>query len=290
VLREVAEYEAYFKDFIAEVKEDGLLNVTKWTEMVQEFPTVVASKEMAAPGEAAKLWHDNFMPMDAVYSTKRFDIVGWWMDDNHGGRFKYLQGLAVVHLSQPYTNAMVERVFSRATWIDGARSQQTLDSTFEMRALDAENRKLVELAKPVLDLNDIQNKVDARRTETTRVKIDDALARFAESLEDEAMQDKDDDNSEKNEEVQEVVQLAGNKGSGSEDSDDDSEDDEDDEDDEGDEPSIFNALKDDEFHAEVNEVLRHMAASKKKPPPSSIKPKSSVPPAASKKKSSRKLI
>jgi hypothetical protein len=155
-----------------------------------------------------------------------------------------------------------------------------------MRALDAENRKLVELAKPVLDLNDIKNHRDARQIEKTKVKIDKALARFAESLEDQDEEMAVDDDRDV-EEDGESMQLAGN---GSEDSKDSDDDDEDEENDQGGEPSVFNDLQDQEFQTDLSEVLRHMAASKTKPPPSSIKPKSSARTPAGKKKASRKSI
>ena len=287
---EIERYEEYFRDFIASVGEDGLLNDAKWREMVEEFPSPLGLKEIkkGTPDTVSKLWRDNFFPMDAVYSTKRFDIIGWWMNDAHGGKFKYLQALAVVHLSQPYTNALVERVFSRGTWIDSARSQRTLDTTFEMRVLDADNRRLVEMAKPVLDRN------DELRLVITQQKIDDALSRFAVPLE--SSDDSDEtatayeekDYAEMEEEV--VVKVVGldSEDSESEDEDDDCDADkqertDDDADDDADKKAdkqerttIFEDMRTMEFHNEVNEVLKHLAASKKKPPPSSVKAKPSA--------------
>jgi hypothetical protein len=160
------------------------INFDKWTDMLANFPSDVAKKEIAEKGnDIAGYWTDNLVPLDSVYSTKRFDIVGWWASvdkkKNGGGLFPTLALLAVVHLAQPYTNAFLERVFSRGTWIDGARSQRILDTIFEMRVLDGNNRKLVELAKPALDLKDSVNKLD---TTATSSAIEEAVARFARPL------------------------------------------------------------------------------------------------------------
>ena len=132
---EMTHYKEYFDAYIQDVGEDGLLNDKKWMDMIIDFPLTLALKEIREHGKSGvvMLWGDRYCPMDAVYSTKRFDIVCWWMDDAHGGMFKYLQALAVVNLSQPYTNDFFERVFSRGTCVDGASSQQTLDATFKMR-------------------------------------------------------------------------------------------------------------------------------------------------------------
>jgi hypothetical protein len=278
--REILLYEEYFESFISDVTDDGLLNDTKWMELIFEFPSSLASKEIVAHSRTGvpKLWRDNFCPMDAVYSSKRFDIVRWWMEPDHGGAFKYLQALTVMHLSQPYTNALVERVFSRGTWIDGARSQRTLDATFEMRVLDADNRPLVEFAKPMLDINDQSNKDDARQAEITTRKIGEALARFAEPLDSSGNNDEEkDDDDDDDEQGKEVVVVAGI------DSEEDSEEDDEDDDTEEQEATVFNDMRDSEFHSGVNEVLRHMASSRKKPPPSAVNPRSSA-----KVKSSRK--
>jgi hypothetical protein len=202
------------------------------------------------------------------------------MDDAHGGRFRYLQALAVVHLAQPFTNAYVERVFSRGTWVDGARSQRTLDTTFEMRVLDADNRRLVELAKPVLDLTDIKNNVDIKVYDTTAQKIKDALARFAEPLEseesDETTTATDGDEYDKQEdctnEGEVVVTLPAMN------SDDDSEAEEDEEGGDGSsaDEDIFSDIKQVQFDNDVDDLLRHMAASKQKPPASFKKPPPSL--------------
>jgi hypothetical protein len=279
---EIAKYEEYFKGFISDVDDNGLLNDSKWMAMIKEFPSALGTKEMKDKGgtEVEKLWRDSFCPMDAVYSTKRFDIIGWWMDDAHGGRFRYLQALAVVHLAQPFTNAYVERVFSRGTWVDGARSQRTLDTTFEMRVLDADNRRLVELAKPVLDLTDIKNNVDIKVYDTTAQKIKDALARFAEPLESEESDetttatdgDEYDEQEDCTNEGEVVVTLPAMN------SDDDSEAEEDEEGGDGSsaDEDIFSDIKQVQFDNDVDDLLRHMAASKQKPPASFKKPPPSL--------------
>jgi hypothetical protein len=93
------------------------------------------------------------------------------MDEKHGGKWKLLQSLAVVHLGQPYTNAAVERLFSRSTWVDAARAQQVLDCTFEMRVLDAYNRDLVEMAKPLLD--------EKKAFQESSMAVEEVVNRFA---------------------------------------------------------------------------------------------------------------
>jgi soluble cytochrome b562 len=271
---EMTMYEEYFKGFISDVDDNGVPNYTKWMEMIQQFPSALALKEMKGKEKAAveNIWLENFCPMDAVYSTKRFDIVGWWMNDAHGGRFRYLQGLAVVHLAQPFTNAYVERVFSRGTWIDGARSQRVLDSTFEMRVLDADNRRLVELAKPVLDLTDIQNNVDVKVHDSTAQKIKDALARFAEPLDEDDSDDTTtsldgDEYIDTEDATKEITTFP----TGDEDSS-EGEDDEGEGDGSSADENIFSDIQQAEFDKDVNDLLRHMAASKQKPPPSFKKP------------------
>ena len=123
-------------------------------------------------------------PFDAIYATKRFDILGWWMDKKHGGKWKLLQSLAVIHLGQPYTNAAVERVFSRSTWVDAARAQQVLDCTFEMRVLDDYNRDLVEMAKPLLD--------EKKAFQESSMAVEEVVNRFSiPSEEDGKEEDKD---------------------------------------------------------------------------------------------------
>jgi hypothetical protein len=150
-----------------------------------------------------------------------------------------------------------------------------------MRVLDANNRQWVELTKPILDLNDMRNKNKVTQTEITTQKIDDALARFAESLE--SLEDTDEMVTYEEKDAYEkggvVVKVAGI------DSEDDSEGDGEGDNEEDKEASLFTDMRDIEFHNEVNEVLYHMAASRMKPPPSLNKQRSSV-----KKTLSRKFI
>jgi hAT family C-terminal dimerisation region len=270
---EINKYEEHFKGFISDVDEQGLPNDTKWMQMIREFPSALGLREMKNKEDDAifQIWRDNYCPMDAVYSTKRFDIVGWWMDNAHGGRFRLLQGLAVVHLAQPYTNAYVERVFSRGTWVDGARSQRTLDTTFEMRVLDADNRRLVEMAKPVLDLTDKQNNVDTKVHDTTVQKIKEALARFAESVDNDWMEPtttaEGEEDSEKDDgepdATEVVVTLATMNSDGDDDDNEESEDSSDED--------VFADVKKDNFDNDVDVLLRHIAAAKQKPGPTSKK-------------------
>jgi hypothetical protein len=189
VTKEVEDYLTLLHSFMETtgVDEDtgeGILCFDKWTNLLADFPSALAQDDIRAKGkEVADYWVDNLVPLDPVYSTKRFDIVTWWSSvekaKNGGGQFATLALLATVHLSQPYTNAFLERVFSRGTWIDGARSQRILDRNFEMRVLDGSNRAFVELAKPALDLKDKVEKVD---TKATTSAIQEAVARFAKPL------------------------------------------------------------------------------------------------------------
>jgi hypothetical protein len=189
VSTEVDEYISLLESFtvntgVDESTGEVLMSFEKWTNLLANFPSPLAEKEIAVKGhDIAGYWTDHFVPIDSVYSTKRFNIVGWWSsvdkEKNGGGLFFTLALLAMVHLSQPYTNAFLERVFSRTTWVDGARSQRMLDKIFEMRVLDGSNRKFVELAKPALDLKDRVDKVDTKATSSA---IEEAVARFARPL------------------------------------------------------------------------------------------------------------
>jgi hypothetical protein len=269
VTQEVDKYLTLLNSFnestgVDETTGEGIISFSKWTDMLLNFPLPLAQEEVRTHGEkVTDYWGENLVPMDAVYSTKRFDIIGWWTsvdkEKNAGGMFPILALLAMVHLSQPYTNAFLERVFSRGTWIDTARSQRVLDQTFEMRVLDGYNRTFVELAKPALDLKDRVAKVV--ETKSTSSVIEEAVARFARPLERH--------NKPKNvvvvvEDADEVVlALAGtiSDDSSSEDSggDDENSGEEDnaDEDDEQ-QPTIFSDIHNEEFHKEVDEVLRYM--------------------------------
>jgi hypothetical protein len=122
-------------------------------------------------------------PSDAIHATKWFDILGWWMDAKHVGKWILLQSSVVVHVGQPYTNAAVERVFSQSTWADAARAHQVLECTFEMRVLDANNRYLVEMAKPLLDKK--------KAFQESFMAVNELVKRFAIPLEDGKEEDKD---------------------------------------------------------------------------------------------------
>ena len=177
VKRQVADYEAHLVSLM-EVGEDKQTSNEKWMKLLQQFPSPLAKEEMELHGERVMdLWDAHDCPFDAIYATKRFNMLGWWLDEKHGGKWTLLQSLAVVHLGQPYTNAAVERAFSRSTWVDAARAQKVLDSTFEMRVLDANNRDLVESAKPLLD------KKKAFRESSSAVS--EVVQRFAIPLDDE---------------------------------------------------------------------------------------------------------
>ena len=154
-------------------------------KLLERFPSPLAEEEMKSHGKRVmEFWDAHDCPFDAIYATKRFDILGWWMDEKHGGKWKLLQSLAVVHLGQPYTNAAVERVFSRSTWVDAARAQQVLDCTFEMRVLDAYNRDLVEMAKPLLD--------EKKAFQESSMAVEEVVNRFAIPSEDDGKEeDKD---------------------------------------------------------------------------------------------------
>jgi hypothetical protein len=143
----------------------------------------------------------------------------------------------------------------------------------------------------------MQNNVDVKVYDTTAQKIKDALARFAEPLE--SSEDSDetttatdsDEYDEKDDGTKErkvVVTLPAMN------SDDDSEGEDDEEGGDGTsaEEDIFSDIKRVEFDNDMNDLLRHMAASKQKPPESFKKPppsfKKQVPapvaPASSKKR------
>jgi hypothetical protein len=177
VKREIAEYEAHLQSLMESGEGEQGSNI-KWMKLLASFPSPLADEEIKKHGERLVLdvWDANDCPYDAIYATKRFDILGWWMDEKHGGRWKLLQALAVVHLGQPYTNAAVERVFSKTTWVDAARAQQVLDSTFEMRVLDGANRDLVEKVKPLLD--------QKRAFQESPMAVDEVVKRFAIPIDD----------------------------------------------------------------------------------------------------------
>jgi hypothetical protein len=272
VKREVSEYVKIITLDNSESEDGQQVDVAKWIDILLKFPSPLGQSEIATQVEKVKeYWEENFVPFNAVYSTKRFNIIGWWMHDDWGGKFPNLQALAVVHLSQPYTNALIERIFSRGTWIDGARSQRTLDQTFEMRVLDGSNRNFVEQAKPALDLKDKLNKVDTKPSTTA---IDEAIARFATPLFDDSPMAGEETVESVIEEVDPsavVVQFAGV----GEDDDDESGDTDDDEENvtnrEGGDGSIFHDRLDPKFQKEVDNVLRYLDTTKKtkKAPPAS---------------------
>jgi hypothetical protein len=183
VKRQVAEYEAHLQSLM-EVGEDKQSSNVKWMKLLERFPSPLADEEMKLHGKRVmEFWDTHDCPFDAIYATKRFDILGWWMDEKHGGKWNLLQSLAVVHLGQPYTNAAVERVFSRSTWVDAARAQQVLDCTFEMRVLDANNRDLVEMAKPLLDKK--------KAFQESSMAVNEVVKRFAIPLDHGKEEDKD---------------------------------------------------------------------------------------------------
>jgi hypothetical protein len=151
VKRQLAAYEEYLKSLMV-IGDDQVSSDVKWMNLLRDCPSALGSDDMKVHGDRVlEYWDANDCPFDTVFATQRFDIIRWWLDEYHGGKWPLLQALAVVHLSQPFTNAAIERVFSRTTWVDAARSQRVLDTTFEMRVLDADNRELVEKAKPLLD-------------------------------------------------------------------------------------------------------------------------------------------
>jgi hypothetical protein len=261
--RELSEYSTFL----------GSLNESDndpFIKLILKFPSALAKEEIGKEKDNVKvLWEKNFCPMDAVYSTKRFDIVKWWMDNDGGGKFKYLQGLAVAHLSQPYTNAFIERVFSRGTWVDAARSQRTLDRTFEMRVLDADNRKVVEMAKPLLDKKDMDSHMEKK---VTPIDIQEAIKRFATPLDDGFEEDYD-----KTTGLENIVR---DKDDINNDIDSDNDEEEDEiEEDKSSDTSFFRSANDEAFQKELGTVLnlidasnrskQQMKSSMKKPPPSS---------------------
>jgi hAT family C-terminal dimerisation region len=151
--RELQDYGSHLQSLLVTTDETTEVSSSfRWMNLIKKFPTLLAKQEMEEHGEGVtNVWDANDCPFNTVYSTKRFDLIGWWMHKDHGGRWKLLQALAMIHLGQPFTNAAVERAFSRTTWVDAARAQRVLDCTFEMRVLDAANRAFVQKTKPLLD-------------------------------------------------------------------------------------------------------------------------------------------
>jgi hypothetical protein len=275
---QIKEYKAYLKSLTTGDDDEPSSNV-KWMTLITRFPTALAEEEMKTHGKLVmKMWDENDCPFATAYATKRFDLIRFWLHEKHGGRWKLLQALAMAHLGQPFTNAAIERCFSKTTWVDAARTQRVLDCTFEMRVLDAANREFVETAKPLLDAKHVFQESSAA--------IDDAVKRFAVPLYDEKKHGGTANTAVLSEEVvvvdedEETSVIAGTNSS--EDTNDGDEGDDDDEANVVAADSILCQIDDKEFVDEMEGLLKMKSKdTTKQPPPSSTKKN---PPSTSSKK------
>ena len=117
---------------------------------LKKYQSKVLKKERK--GTEKTNWQN--IPENIWYTAERFDPGKYWFDIDGGGKLEHLKGLAVIHLSNQYSNAFVERVFSGGSWVDTARSQRIADSTFEKRVLDRQNRETIAEALNYLQRQD----------------------------------------------------------------------------------------------------------------------------------------
>ena len=96
---------------------------------------------------------------DAAYVGKYFDVLGWWMANNH--LYPELAVRACLVLGKPTHNGFQERVFSRGTYQDTKLKKRLKEENFEMTVLNAINNKKVTNLKGIMDLGleDLLNEI-----------------------------------------------------------------------------------------------------------------------------------